>query len=253
MALANAEADLRAASDALVAARAAFDADPSASTESALESAEREQRRAARLREARERDHALALDAERAAAKVRARERRAELREHRTSELLTSLGHRLQDFLRLYEQLSGIVQGIDEDLLTDAALCREHNALAEAAGETEQLEPLDAETVRLAIGLELAEHWDDEPTGIRSDLDMTSAIAAIDRFRHAGTPLEFHRRLELAQMETEHAFGSAPLHRWLATVPPIAWGDHTPAAERIARAAKLLEQLRPNHDQQTDS
>ncbi|HEX2875159.1 MAG TPA: hypothetical protein VHP33_28100 [Polyangiaceae bacterium] len=237
--LRTAEEQLSAAQAALVVARERFLRKPTMQHEEQVEDAERGVRRAERFRDAR----TLALEQANAAAKLaqqtQAREQRAGLLEQRV-EIRRGVQERLRDVAALYTNLNVVVEALDKLVQDDARVCRAFNELGTAANDNERRQPLNVESLRLALNFELGQAWDDKPHG---DADVVDAVKAAGRLGDPGTGADFYRRLENVIAEAEHAFGAAPLCRWLSTLREPDWNDHSPAAERARQAMKLREQL----------
>ena len=233
---------LAAAQAALVVARERFLRHPNMKNEESVEEAERGVRRAERFRDAR----ALALEQANAAVKLeqqaKAREQRAELVKQRV-EVWRGVQERKAEVVAVYDRLNALVAAIDSLAQEDAALCRGFNELGPAANDNERQHPFNVELLRLALNVELGETWDDKPRG---DADVVDAVKAAGRLGDAGNAADFYRRLETVVAEAEHAFGGAPLSRWLSTLRAPVWDDHSPAAERARRAIELREQLKEN-------
>lgn len=238
--LQSAEQQLAAAKAALVIARDRFLKHPNMKNEEAVETEERNVRRAERFRDAR----ILALEQESAAAKVaqqaKAREQRAELLV-KCGEVRGRIAQRTAEIVAIYGQLNDVVAAIDALAQEDAELCRAHNALGESAGERDVARPVDIEMVRLTLNVELGEVWDDKPRG---DAELADVLKAASQLEQPGTAAQFYRRLEMVVAEIEHAFRAAPLCRWLSTLSAPTWNDHSPAAERTRQAIALREKLK---------
>ena len=202
----------------------------------AVEAAERESRRAAWLADQQAAADQQTREFERQQRQADVEARQAAIVTERTA-LHATLRRNMGAIGALVENLNNAVTELEKTVLADAELCREHGGL----------EPLDLELVRLAIGLGLSQSWDDAPTA-DPVFDAVPVLAAAQQLSMPGSPIEFHWRLQSVLAEAEHAFGSAPLSRWLAIGVEPAWGDHSPAADRTRAAARLLERLKENHN-----
>lgn len=238
--LREAEQQLETARRAVEMARQQFLGSPSVTAEEKVEDAERHVRRAERFRDAR----ALAAEHEREAQQCAEREqakaRRDELLVER-GQLHAQVRERLRDVTSIYAQLNDVVSSIDALVQQDAVLAKTCNDLAAAAGESARIKPFSTEELRLAVNAELGATWDDRPRG---DADLRHALRTAGTLESPGTPAEVYARIEMVLAEADHAFGAAPLARWLATLREPKWDDRSPAADRARHALKLREQLK---------
>jgi hypothetical protein len=239
--LRTAEEQLSAAQAALTVARERFLRHPNMKNEEAVEDAERGVRRAERFRDAR----VVALEQANAAAKLeqqaQAKQQRADLLTQRL-EIQRVVLERLTEVSGLYDRLNELVGASDALVQEDAHVCRAFNELGATANDNDRRQPLNIEALRLALNFQLGQTWDDKP--VAGDADLAEAVKAAARLLgDAGTGADFYRRTEIVLAEAEHAFGAAPLCRWLSTLHEPAWNDHSPAAERARQAMKLREQL----------
>lgn len=238
--LRSAQEQLANASAAVTIARERFLRHPNMKNEEAVEEAERGVRRAERFVDARRVALEEANEAERIDQQAKAREQRAKLLTER-AELARRVRERMVEVTAVYDHLNEVVEAIDALMQEDGDLCQAFNALSVTADEHDKQHPLSVETVRLAVNFELGEAWDDKPRG---DADVIEAVKATALLQGAGTSVSFYRQLETVVAEAEHAFGSAPLCRWLSTLREPPRDDHSPAAERARRAMRLRDQLK---------
>lgn len=242
-ALREAEEQLEKAKYAAEVARNWFSRDPSLKNEEELEERERHIRRAERFRDARKVAAEWERQAKEQEQRKQAKAKRAEFLGERGT-LMTQVRERLDAVKALYEQLNEVVSTIDALVRQDAELCARHNDLCDVAGDKTRATPMQTEGLRLLVNAELGATWDDRPA-LRGDVELLDAFKAAQALEEPGSSADFYVRLERLVAETDHAFGAAPLARWLATLREPAWNDHSRAAERARHAIKLSK-LRGN-------
>lgn len=239
--LRQAEEQCATARQAVEMARQRFLAEPSMKNEEQVEESERHVRRAERFRDARALAAEKESEARRVEERAQAKAERADLLTQRV-EVRRGVRERMAEIAAIYAHLNDVVSALEGVIGEDVALCREFNGLGSVAGDDARATPFTLEGVRLAMSAELGESWDDKPPG--SDVDLSDTLKALARLEEPGSPREFYVRLETVVAEVDHAFGNVPLNRWLATLRPPTWQDHSSAAARAKQAALLLAQLK---------
>lgn len=245
------QGDVERADVALACARAAFEADPTAENEQAIELAERELRSAQRFAQV----HATALErAELARTEAVRADGRAGLAalELQHDGVLREIGECLNEAEATFERMVALVERCHSALALDTKLVTEGRRLAETAEVEYTRQPLPPGVVRVAVGAHLSKSWSlpELPTRERPAGELERLA---EDFVGNGSMVD--RRTILRRLNDTWAelFG-AEAFTWFALQPRLAWNDaagggYTARRREADRLLERIEMLKGAHDE----